>query len=128
MLRASVNFAAVMKLLGHTSPEMTLEYLQITQQDLQREFQLARSRPRHLAPQPKLLKRLEELEDRLAPAVETAAVSVVAVSAFKVVIFVRSPFCGDCRGQDMDHSGCTIKQVDSVAWAMKRRFAPRASR
>jgi len=50
MLLAGVNFAAVMKLLGHTSPEMTLEYLQITQQDLQREFQLARSHPRHLTP------------------------------------------------------------------------------
>ena len=29
---------------------MTLEYLQITQQDLQREFHLALSHPRHLAP------------------------------------------------------------------------------
>lgn len=50
MLRAGVNFAAVMKLLGHTSPDMTLEYLQITQQDLQREFHLALSHPRHLVP------------------------------------------------------------------------------
>jgi integrase len=50
MLRAGVNFAAVMKLLGHQSPDMTLEYLQITQQDLQREFHLARSHPRHLPP------------------------------------------------------------------------------
>ena len=50
MLRAGVNFAAVMKLLGHTSPDMTLEYLQITQQDLQREFYLALSYPRHLVP------------------------------------------------------------------------------
>jgi integrase len=50
MLRAGVGFAAVMKLLGHKSPDMTLEYLQITQQDLQREFQLALSHPRHLAP------------------------------------------------------------------------------
>jgi integrase len=53
MLRAGVSFAAVMKLLGHKSPHMTLEYLEITQQDLQREFQLARSQPRHLAPRPK---------------------------------------------------------------------------
>jgi integrase len=50
MLRAGVSFAAVMKLLGHKSPHMTLAYLDITQQDLQREFQLARSHPRHLAP------------------------------------------------------------------------------
>jgi len=38
MLRAGVSFAAVIKLLGHKSPHMTLEYLEITQQDLQREF------------------------------------------------------------------------------------------
>jgi len=50
MLRAGVGFAAVMKLLGHKSPDMTLEYLQITQQDLQREFHLALSHPRHLTP------------------------------------------------------------------------------
>ena len=53
MLRAGVSFVAVMKLLGHKSPHMTLQYLEITQQDLQREFQLARSNPRHLPPQPK---------------------------------------------------------------------------
>jgi site-specific recombinase XerD len=53
MLRAGVSFAAVMKLLGHKSPRMTMQYLEITQQDLQREFQMARSQPRHLAPQPK---------------------------------------------------------------------------
>ncbi len=29
---------------------MTLEYLEITQQDLQREFHLALSHPRHLVP------------------------------------------------------------------------------
>jgi hypothetical protein len=44
------GFTAVMKLLGHKSPDMTLEYLEITQQDLQREFHLARSHPRHLMP------------------------------------------------------------------------------
>jgi integrase len=50
MLRAGVNFAAVMTLLGHKSPDMTLEYLEVTQQDLQREFHLALSHPRHLPP------------------------------------------------------------------------------
>jgi site-specific recombinase XerD len=50
MLRAGVGFAGVMQLLGHKSPHMTLEYLEITQPDLQREFLLARSHPRHLAP------------------------------------------------------------------------------
>ncbi len=53
MLRAGVSFLAVMKLLGHTSPEMTMRYLDVVLTDLQREFELARSKPRHLAPQPK---------------------------------------------------------------------------
>jgi integrase len=54
MLRAGVGFASVMKLLGHTSPRMTMRYVDVTLTDLQREFQLARSKPRHLAPQPKV--------------------------------------------------------------------------
>jgi site-specific recombinase XerD len=53
MLRAGVSLPAVMKLLGHTSPEMTMKYLDVVLTDLQREFELARSKPRHLAPQPK---------------------------------------------------------------------------
>jgi hypothetical protein len=53
MLRAGVSFLAVMKLLGHTSPEMTMRYLDVALTDLQREFELARSKPRYLAPQPK---------------------------------------------------------------------------
>jgi site-specific recombinase XerD len=52
MLRAGVTLAAVMKLLGHKSPHMTLHYLEITQSDLQREYQLARAHPRHLVPSP----------------------------------------------------------------------------
>jgi integrase len=46
MLRAGVGF-------GHTSPRMTMCYVDVTLTDLQREFELARSKPRHLAPQPK---------------------------------------------------------------------------
>ena len=53
MLRACMSLPAVMKLLGHTSPEMTMRYLGVALTDLQREFELARSRPRHLVPQPK---------------------------------------------------------------------------
>jgi len=53
MLRAGVGFPVLMKLLGHTSPEMTMRYLDVALTDLQREFELARSKPRHLTPQPK---------------------------------------------------------------------------
>jgi integrase len=53
MMRAGVSLPAVMQLLGHTDPEMTLRYLEITQADLQREYHLARTHPRHLAPSPR---------------------------------------------------------------------------
>jgi len=54
MLRAGMSLTAVMKLLGHTSPEMTMQYLDVTLHDLQRAFELARSKPRHLVPQPRV--------------------------------------------------------------------------
>lgn len=54
MLRAGVGFPVLMKLLGHTSPEMTMRYLDVALTDLQREFQRARSQPRHLVPQPRM--------------------------------------------------------------------------
>jgi integrase len=50
MMNSGVTLPAVMKLLGHKTPHMTLQYLQVTQKDLQREYQLARSLPRHRAP------------------------------------------------------------------------------
>jgi site-specific recombinase XerD len=52
MLRAGISLPALMQLLGHRSANMTLRYLEITQQDLQREFQLVRLNPRHLIPLP----------------------------------------------------------------------------
>ena len=54
MLRNGVGLPAVMKLLGHTSPEMTVLYLDVTLNDLQRAFELARAKPRHLVPQPRV--------------------------------------------------------------------------
>jgi integrase len=53
MLRAGVSFPALMKLLGHTSPDMTMLYVEMALNDLQREFQQARSKPRYWVPQPK---------------------------------------------------------------------------
>jgi site-specific recombinase XerD len=55
MLRAGVSLPALMKLLGHRTANMTLRYVQITQQDLQREFHLARQNPRHFIPLPAAL-------------------------------------------------------------------------
>src|SRR5499433_907607 len=53
MVRAGVSLPALMTLLGHVKAEMTMKYVQVAGNDLQRDFHLARSQPRHLAPQPK---------------------------------------------------------------------------
>ncbi len=53
MLRAGVSFPVLMKLLGHTNPEMTMRYVDVALTDLQREFHQARAHPKHLVPQPK---------------------------------------------------------------------------
>ena len=54
MLMAGVTFVGVMKLLGHSSPEMTMAYLKVTQSDLQREYLAALAKVRHLVPLPRL--------------------------------------------------------------------------
>jgi len=53
MVRSNVTLPALMKLLGHADPEMTMRYVDVTSNDLQREYHLARAKPRHLTPQPK---------------------------------------------------------------------------
>ena len=53
MVRAGVSLPALMTLLGHVKAEMTMKYVQVAGDDLQHEFLLARSHPRHLVPQPK---------------------------------------------------------------------------
>jgi hypothetical protein len=42
MLRLGVSLPALMHLLGHKDIRMTLRYVQVTQQDLQREYHKAR--------------------------------------------------------------------------------------
>jgi hypothetical protein len=52
MLRSGVSLPALMKLLGHHNANMTLLYVEVTQQDLQREYHAARLQPRHQVPLP----------------------------------------------------------------------------
>ena len=54
MLRLGVSLPALMQLLGHQDIRMTMRYLDITQQDLQREFHRARQCAASLHPIPKL--------------------------------------------------------------------------
>lgn len=74
MLRAGISLPALMKLLGHRTANMTLRYVEITQQDLQREFLLAREKPRHLIPVPSAF-------DDHSPGVVNAATVVERLSA-----------------------------------------------
>jgi hypothetical protein len=53
MVRAGVSLPALMTLLGHVRAEMTMKYVLVAGDDLQREFHLARSQPQHLVPLPK---------------------------------------------------------------------------
>ena len=53
LVRSGVTLPVLMKLLGHSSPAMTIRYLDIISTDVQREFDMARSHPRHFAPPPK---------------------------------------------------------------------------
>jgi len=55
MLRSGVSFPVLMKLLGHLDPDMTMRYVDVALTDLEREFHLARCKPRHLVPLPKAL-------------------------------------------------------------------------
>src|ERR1019366_2477694 len=43
MIRLGVSLPALMQLLGHKDIRMTLRYVQVTQQDLQREYHQARN-------------------------------------------------------------------------------------
>jgi site-specific recombinase XerD len=70
MLRAGVSLPALMQLLGHRTANMTLRYVEITQQDLQREFLQARAKPRHLVPMPAALDRVEPQSPDAASVVE----------------------------------------------------------
>jgi integrase len=60
MVRAGVSVPALMKLLGHHNANMTLLYVEVTQQDLQQEYHAARLRPRHQVPMPAVLQSLQE--------------------------------------------------------------------
>jgi hypothetical protein len=60
MLRLGVSLPGLMQLLGHKDIRMTLRYVQVTQQDVQREFHQARqnaTQPHHL-PTPSFTKEL----------------------------------------------------------------------
>jgi site-specific recombinase XerD len=55
MLRLGVSLPALMQMLGHNDIRMTMRYVQVTQQDLQREFYRASNNTTLRHPLPKLI-------------------------------------------------------------------------
>jgi integrase len=85
MLRAGVSLPALMKLLGHHNANMTLLYVEVTQQDLQREYQAALLHPRHRMPVPPGL----TSGPAPAPSADATAVQVALVSALRLMDLYR---------------------------------------
>jgi integrase len=83
MLRAGVSLPAVMKLLGHQNPEMTMRYLEISVLDLQREFHLARSQPRHLLPASRLPASISSSQPNLASLLDSLQVTQHVLEMFR---------------------------------------------
>ena len=83
MLRAGVSFPAVMKLLGHQNPEMTLRYVEVCLLDLQREFHLARSHPRHLVPTSRLPTSTTSLQANVASLLDSLHVAQHVLEMFR---------------------------------------------
>jgi len=83
MLRAGVGLPAVMKLLGHLHPEMTMRYLEVSVLDLQREFHLARSQPRHLLPASRLPASISSPQPNLASLLHSLHVAQHVLEMFR---------------------------------------------
>jgi integrase len=83
MLRAGVNLPAVMKLLGHLKPEMTMRYLEVSLLDLQREFHLARSQPRHLLPASRLPTSINSPQANLASLLDSLHLAQHVLEMFR---------------------------------------------
>ena len=86
MLRAGVSLPALMKLLGHHNANMTLLYVEVTQQDLQREYHAARLNPRHFVPVPPVAQQIA-IPDFASP--DAATVSTVFGSALRLLDLYR---------------------------------------
>jgi len=93
MLRLGVSLPALMQLLGHKDIRMTLLYLDVTQQDLQREFHCARQKAASLHLMPKL------------PLPQTTTVQRVDLSAIRDAIAAVRHLLQLFRLQQEDPSG-----------------------
>ncbi len=78
-----VSFPALMNLLGHSTPKMSLLYSEFTQTDLQREFRAARSQPWHLLPPPRAATSTIGLKPDLASTMHALQVAQHVLEIFR---------------------------------------------
>ena len=83
MVRAGVSLLAVMKLLGHLTPDMTMLYVEVSALDLQREFDLARSHPRHLLPASRLPVSIRSSQANLASLLDSLHLAQHVLEMFR---------------------------------------------
>ena len=83
MIRAGVSLPAVMKLLGHLKPEMTMRYLEVSLLDVEREFHLARSQPRHLLPPSRLPASISSPQANLATLLDSLHLAQHVLEMFR---------------------------------------------
>jgi integrase len=114
MLRSGVSFPAVMKLLGHNSPDMTMHYLDIAVPDLQREFHRAQTQPRHLVPQPQTSGR--SLNDGIDGIVQSILASQHLLEMF------RRSLCDNATRRQLDRVSNRLTKITAV---LRRLDPPR---
>jgi len=107
MTRAGVSLLAVMKLLGHLTPEMTMRYVEVSLVDLQREFRLAQSQPRHLLPPSRLPASISSPQANLA-----SLLSALLVAQHVLEMFRRTLPSGPDRSL-LDHLANRLTKIIS---------------
>jgi len=83
MIRAGVSLPAAMKLLGHLKPDMTMRYVEMCLLDLQREFHLARSQPRHRLPAARLPASINSPQANLASLLDSLHLAEHVLEMFR---------------------------------------------
>lgn len=106
MLRSGVSFPSVMKLLGHSSPDMTMLYVDITLTDLQREFHRAHASPRHLVPQPRL-------STASLPTGKQALIDSLLSAQHSMEMFRRS-LLNDAFKKNLDRLGNRLSKIIAI--------------
>ena len=101
-----MSLVAATSQLGHVDPGMTMRYVDVALTDLEREFQLARSKPRHLAPRPTSLAPLRTGLDGL--------IDSLLVAQHVMEMFRRSLPNGSARNQLLRLSKRLVKILAEI--------------